>query len=106
MAIIISKHLLNVHIQRGGHSDTVHGAPPPKRDFVFSFFSRVCKNTVDMEFQKLITDKGLNDFILTLVSNSGAKFKSYKISVAINEQDKVLVADNWPMCVCVQNWRV
>ncbi len=81
---------------------TLHGAPPPTRDF---FFSRVCKNTVDMEFQKLITEKGLNDFILTLVSNSEAKFKSYKISFTINEQDKVLVADYGP-CMCVQRWRV
>ncbi len=61
----------------------------------------MCKNTVDTEFQKLITEKSLNDFILTLVSNSEAKVRSYKISVAINEQDKVLVADNWPMCECV-----
>ncbi len=59
-----------------------------------------------MEFLKLITEKGLNDFILTLVSHLEAKFKSYKLSVAINEQDKVLVADNWPMDVCLKKWRV
>ncbi len=51
--------------------------PPPKTGF---FMSRVCKDTDDIELQKLITEKGLNDFILTLVSNSDAKFKSNTFS--------------------------
>ncbi len=57
------------HIQGSNHSATVHGTPPPTRDF---FISSVFKDTVDMEFQELITENGLNDFILTLVSNSEA----------------------------------
>jgi hypothetical protein len=90
-------------IQGCGQSDTIRGAPPPKRDY---FISRVHSETDDDGLKKYISDKGVQNFNITLVSNANAMFKSYKLSVAISEQNKVLCPEMWPFGVCVQKWRV
>jgi hypothetical protein len=90
-------------IQGNAQSDTIRGAPPPRRDF---FVSRVHKETDDEGFKMYITGKGVKDLDLTLVSNPNATFKSYKLSVGISDKDKVLCSEMWPAGICIQRWRV
>ncbi len=80
----------------------IHGAPPPKRDY---FVSRVHSETDDEGLKTYITNKGLHDFNLTLVSNINSIFKSYRLSVSINDKGKVLCSEMWPSGICVQRWR-
>ncbi len=80
----------------------IHGAPPPKRDY---FVSRVHSETDDEGLKTYITNKGLHDFNLTLVSNINSIFKSYRLSVSINDKSKVLCSEMWPSGICVQRWR-
>lgn len=89
-------------VQGSGTSDVFKGAPPPKRDF---FLSRVVSTTDDQVIKDYIKDKGINNFDLQLVSNEHAIFKSYKLSVYVEDKTKVLSPDIWPQGVCVEKWR-
>ncbi len=89
-------------IQGNAQSDIIRGASPPKRDH---FVSRVHKETDDEDMKTYITDKGLQNFDLTLVSNINATFKSYKLSVSISDRDRILCSEMWPAGICIQRWR-
>ncbi len=89
-------------IQGNAQSDVIRGAPPPKGDY---FVSQVYKETGDEGMKTCITDKGLLDFDLTLVSNINATFKSYKLSVSISDRDRILCSEMWLAGICFQRWR-
>ncbi len=80
----------------------MYGAHRPKRDF---FFSRVYRDTADDDMRCSISSKGVNGVDLTLVSNVNSTFKSYKQSVLIVEQDKIMQTSLCPSGVCVEKWR-
>ncbi len=80
----------------------MRGALRMKRD---SFVSCVHSKTDDEGLKTYIANKGLHDFNLTLVSNVNSTFKSYRLSVSINDKDKVLCPEMWPSGMCVQRWR-
>ncbi len=63
------------------------------------------KENDDDGMKKYITNKGVQYFNLSLVSNVNAMFKSYKLSISISQSNKVLCAGMWPSGVCVQRWR-
>ncbi len=52
-----------------------------------------------------ITDKQLQKFNLTLVSNINATFQSYKLSVSISDRDRIFCSEMWPAGICIQRWR-
>ncbi len=51
--------------------------------------------------KKYITNKGLQNFNLFLMSNVNAIFKLYKLSISISELNKVLCVEMWPSGVFV-----
>ena len=89
-------------IHGNAQSNTIRGAPPPKRDF---FLPRIHKETDDTDLRRYIASKGVKDIVLALVSNTNAMFKSYKLSVPLAEKDNILQANMWPYGVCVEKWR-
>ena len=83
-------------------SDVVEGAPPPRRDF---FLSRMKKTTDDDVLKNFIKDQGIALVDLRLVSNENAIYKSYKLSVSVDDKDKVMSPNLWPKGVCIEKWR-
>ena len=83
-------------------SDIVHGAPLPKRDF---FISRVVKSTTDEQMLNYVRNKGIRSVEIKRMSNDEAIFKSFKLTVSIDEKDKVMQESMWPYGLCVQRWR-
>ncbi len=55
--------------------------------------------------KQYITSKDVHGVELTLVSNVNAMFKSYKLSVPLDQKDKILQGSMWPSGVCVEKWR-
>ena len=90
-------------IQGSARSENIRGAPPPKRDF---FISRFHRDTDDEGLKRYISEKGVTNFNMTLMSNANAMYKSYKLTVSIEDKDKVLCSEMWPHGVCIQRWRV
>ncbi len=64
----------NQRIQGCRQSHIIRGAPHPKRDY---FISRVHKEIDDDGMKSYITNTGVQDFNLSLVSNVNVMFKSY-----------------------------
>ncbi len=62
--------------------------------------SRVHKETDAHRMKNYITNKGVQVFNLSLLSNVNAIFKSYKLSISISELNKVLCAEMWTCGVC------
>ena len=87
-----------------GSNDTsvVSGAPPPKRDY---FLSRIVKSTEDDVLRQFIVDSGIGLVDLRLVSNENAKFKSYKLSVSLDDRDKIWSPNLWPKGSCIEKWK-
>ena len=79
----------------------LRGGPPPKRDY---FISRLHTSTQDNVIKDYLKDNGLSNFDLQLVSNSVSTFKSYKLSVSMDDKDKVLQPTLWPKGVLVKKW--
>ncbi len=74
-------------ISSGTVSETVRGASQPKGEYILSM---VHKDISDDDMKQYITTKNVNGVELTLVSNVNAMFKSYKLSVPLDEKDKIL----------------
>ncbi len=58
------------------------------------------KETDDDGMKNYITNKCVQDFNSSLVSNVNAMFKSYKLPISISELNKVLCAELCPSGVC------
>lgn len=89
-------------IRGSAQTDDVLGAPLPNRDF---FVSRVHSSTNDNKLKQFISKNGIKQVGFVLVSNDKAKFKSYKLTVPSSDVNKVMVADKWPIGVCVEPWK-
>ncbi len=63
------------------------------------------KETDDDGMKNYITNKCVQDFNLSLLSNVNAMFKLYKLSISISELNKVVCAEMCPSGVYVQRWR-
>ncbi len=96
--------LLSSHVQRRNIESkvlskvTLFVVPHLLRDY---FIPRVPKETDDDGIKNYITNRGVQDFSLSLGSNVNAMFKSYKLSISISEFNKVLCAEMWPSGVCM-----
>ena len=77
------------------------GAQPPMKHF---FLIQSEKRNDDEVINNYIVSKGIENPELKLVSNVDAKFKSFKLSVCVEYNDKVMCADMWPRGVCVERW--
>ena len=68
------------------------------------FISKLHTLTQDNVIKDYLKDNGLSNFDLQLVSNSVSTFKSYKLSVSMEDKDKVLQPTLWPKGILVQKW--
>ena len=55
--------------------------------------------------RKFIVDSGIGFVDLCLVSNENAKFKSYKLSVSLDDRDKIWSPNLWPKGSCIEKWK-
>ena len=94
--IISTKRSKTPKIVRGrtGGSNRFKGVPPPTRDY---FIYRVVKPT-----EEPIKDNEITCATVEMLSNPEAKYCSFKISVSINEVDKLLTTD----IICPEGVRV
>lgn len=74
-------------------SDIIKGAPLPKRDL---FVARIDPNTDDDQLKQFIGEKGLKVLKLERLSHDEAKYKSYKLTIPVDEMSKVFSEDMWP----------
>ena len=91
-----------LRIQGSLQNGPIEGAPPPRRDF---FLSRIKRDTDVESLQTFIQEKGIKVYDIQIVSHANAKFNSYRVSVDVNDKDKMLVPEIWPQGVCIEKWR-
>ena len=80
----------------------LQGGPPPKREF---FISRCHKSTQECQFDNHLKSKGLSNYEFKLMSKTVSTFKSYKLTVSIDDKDKLLQPQMWPQGVLIQKWK-
>ena len=84
-----------------GGSNRFKGGPPPTRDY---FIYRVVKPTTEEAIKDFLQDNEITCDKVKMVSNPEAKYCSFKISVCVNEVDKLLTPDIWPEGVRVRKF--
>ena len=84
----------------GANVGNLRGAPPPSREI---FIQRVeTKNVKDVEeYMKL---KNMNTSNIQKTSHPDSLYSSYKISVSLSDQEKVLNASFWPSGIQCRRW--
>ena len=53
-----------------------------------------------------IEHSGEHNAELTLVSSEYSRYRSYKLSVNISDNDKIMRAEMWPNGTMIERWRV
>ncbi len=80
---------------------TLRGAPEPSRDI---FVYRVQKGNTSEVIHNHITSSDIEPRSVTMVSNSEAKFDSFKVVIKLSDMHKILSPDFWPEGVCVRRF--
>lgn len=77
------------------------GAPEPSRDL---FISRVDISTEDSKLKEFLKSENFTIRHLECISNSEAKFKSYKLTVPVSQFRSLFDADMWPNGIRVRQF--
>ena len=83
-------------------SGGIRGGELPVRDF---FISRVHKDDGVEQLRDFLISKGIETRGVVLSSIGDAKFNSFKLSVSVDDAEKVMDPLMWGRCVRVQRWR-
>ena len=83
-------------------SGGIRGGELPVRDF---FISRVHKDDGVEQLRDFLTSKGIETRDVVLTSIGDAKFNSFKLSVSVDDAEKVMDPLMWGRGVRVQRWR-
>ena len=83
------------------NNQRVRGAPEPIREL---FIYRVHPETTTEALKNYVSDKGFSIGHLECISNSEAKFKSFKLSLPISEFNRTLDENMWPSGVRVRRF--
>ena len=92
------KTVVGTRVTVGG----LRGAQAPGRDI---FVYRVEQEADEHEIEEYVKDNGIETRGVALVSHRDATYKSFKITVAVNDIDKVLAANFWPEGIMVRKFR-
>ena len=84
-----------------GESTGLTAVPPPQRDF---FISRVHKLDGMKEVGDFMTNKGVHIRDISKRSNDNAKMNSFKISISVDDMQKVKDPLFWPKGWIVRRW--
>ena len=82
-------------------SSKLRGAPEPSRDL---FVYRVTKETVQDDLMEYLKDKHIQPRDIEKLSNTEAKFSSFRVEVKVSELDTLLDPNFWPEGVCVRRF--
>ena len=77
------------------------GGPPPVRDF---FVYRVLKPATDEDIKDFLCSNEITVSDVKKISNVEAKYCSFKVSVSLNDVDKVLKPNIWPEGVKIRKF--
>ena len=78
------------------------GAQAPSRDI---FVYRVENDALESEIECHFKDNGIVPRSVETVSHADAMYKSFKLTVSVNDMGKVLDADFWPEGIMVRRYR-
>ena len=78
------------------------GAHAPSRDI---FVYRVENDALESEIECHVKDNGIVPRSAETVSHADAMYKSFKLTVSVNDMGKVLDADFWPEGIMVRRYR-
>ena len=78
------------------------GAQAPSRDI---FVYRVENDALESEIECHVKDNGIVPRSVETVSHADAIYKSFKLTVSVNDMGKVLDADFWPEGIMVRRYR-
>ena len=78
------------------------GAQAPSRDI---FVYRVENDALESEIECHVKDNGIVPRSVETVSHADAMYKSFKLTVSVNDMGKVLDADFWPEGIMVRRYR-
>ena len=78
------------------------GAQAPSRDI---FGHRVENDALESEIECHVKDNGIVPRSVETVSHADAMYKSFKLTVSVNDMGKVLDADFWPEGIMVRRYR-
>lgn len=82
-------------------SGKLKGAPEPSRDI---FVYRVVKDTTESEIQDYIVDNNIAVRGVSKVSNTEARFDSFRVEIKVSDLNQVLNASFWPEGICVRRF--
>jgi hypothetical protein len=91
----------NTGIVGQADNSTLRAAPMPSRDV---FISRVHKLDGVTELENFIKSKGITPRQLTLACHEDAKFNSFKLSVSVEDVQKVMDPSIWAKGVKLRRW--
>ena len=83
------------------HSSKLRGAPEPSRDL---FVYRVEKSTEVNDIIEYLSSKKVTARNVTKVSNSEAKFDSFKVEVKVSDMHVLLDEHFWPKGICIRRF--
>jgi hypothetical protein len=86
-----------------GSNGRVKGGPPPMRDF---FVYRVDTDTTEDDIKFLLDEKNIMFTKILRASKPGSMFHSFRLTVPVTEQDKVMDPSTWPMGIQVRRFYV
>ena len=89
------------HIKRQWQGNVIE---PPRSDF---FLSRIKKTTDENNLKNFIEDQGIVLMDLKIVSHKNAVYKSYKLSVVVDDtnKNKLLSPNFWPEGIRIVKWK-
>ena len=75
------------------------GGPPPRRDF---FVYRLMKDSGEKDLRNFMMSKNIEPLDIVAKNVPDARFNSFKVSVNLDDAEKMRDLDMWPVGVCVK----
>ena len=77
------------------------GGPPPRRDF---FVYRLMKDSGEEDLRNFMMSKNIEPHDIAAKNVPDARFNPFKVSVSLDNAEKMWDLDMWPVGVCVKRW--